>query len=754
MHTYMLSDALQTLVGDAAFSLCFFFPGYLVASSYNLMGFRSRSMPEKLLWSVALSGPLSTLFCCLGGRILPPRNLLFFFAMCSIFAAYHFMRDLWQFRSRWQQEFARESCIAAACMVAVALYCLLATLAIQTPHSLYEGVIATDWSIRVPLVDAAVRGGIPPHNPMFALAGHAPPMRYYYFWYELCAQVIRLTHISAHNCLAASTVWSAYSLIAVTFLALKYLAPQHSIAPIFNTAPTADRANTDLKRICLAALGLMCVMGLDLLNAVNGLFQKPMRIYPDIEAWHPDRMPSWPGSILFAPHHVAGVAFGTLGFLLLALLPESRRQKLLHSLLAAVCFAALVGTSSYLALCFGVAGVFLFAVRLCEREWLNIAFLVLCGAVAVLLSLPFLHEMTSTVAYAAVEHPRASTTHSLISNHMLKVVVRSWHMAFGVIGTFAQEHNLPYEHIRIRYLFPLMLLPVLYFTELTFYVFVLWYQAKADFFSGTRPNNRALALWTLFFGFALPALFLSSEPTQGINDLGRHAGLALRLVLIAWAAPMMLNTWHSLRSHHQPNRGGRWIILVTAVCIMIGLGGQLWQITMDRLYLPLIAHNVFPSKIQYQTGAPFLQARRANDAIAANLAPNAVIQSDPDSRYQSVFLLYLNRQTAAGDDGCEAAFGGNVNLCQEEVAKPLHALFGGDIKPRELDPGEVPPEPPNAANMTDAHFRATCSQLHLSALLATSVNVAWNIPGSWVWNEPASSTIYADDAVRVISCPR
>jgi hypothetical protein len=757
-HSYMLSDVLQILLGDVAFVLCFLAPGYLTARLTNVMQFRSLSLAEKALWSVALSGPISIVLCCLAGRFVSPGLMVALFLLLGTLVAAGIAMELWQARHRWQQEFSRTFWIVSACMLVVALYCLFATLGIETSHSLYESIVAADWSIRVPLVEAAVRAGIPPHNPMFAIGGHAPAMRYYYFWYELCAQVVRLTHISARNCLAASTVWSAYSLVAVTFLYLKYLSQQASRAPIFLAAQTSQTAQapqqnrgSHLQQVCLLALGLMCVMGLDLVNAVVGLFAHPVQVYPDIEAWRPDRMPSWPGSILFAPHHMAGLAFAALGFLLLAILPAQPKQKLVHALLAALCFTALVGTSTYLALCIAIAGGFLVVVKALGRSWADIGCILLSGVVALLLSLPFLHEMTSTVAYAAAEHPKAGAARSLLSNQMFKVVLSCWHMAFGIIGTFAHEHNLPYEHLRIRYLFPLMLLPVLYAMSLSFYLFVLWYQAKADFRGPQRPQQRALVLWALALGFALPALLLSSEPTQGINDLGRHAGLALRLVLIVWAAPMMLNTWHRLRTGTKPNRAGRWVVSLTAVAIVLGLGGQLWQITMDRIYLPLIAHDDIGSMIQYQQGAPFLQVRRANDAVAANLPSNAIVQSDPVSRYQSIFLLYLNRQTAAGDEGCEAAFGGNVDLCKQQVFTPLQALFGGDIEGRPIEPGEAPQAPPDPANMTDARFRATCRELHLSALLATSVDAAWSIPGTWVWTEP---TLYADNAVRVIRCPK
>ena len=86
------------------------------------------------------------------------------------------------------------------------------------------------------------------------------------------------------------------------------------------------------------------------------------------------------------------------------------------------------------------------------------------------------------------------------------------------------------------------------------------------------PGHRFM-LWALFLGFALTALFLSSEPLQGINDLERHAGLALRVVLIAWAAPIFANVRLRLRAGDRPTVAGRWVIGLTTVMVFIGLGG-------------------------------------------------------------------------------------------------------------------------------------------------------------------------------------
>jgi hypothetical protein len=755
MPSYMLNDVLQILLGDVAMWLCFFAPGYLTAASTDLMGFRRRSLAEKILWSIALSGPVSILLTCIVARVLPQAAMLVIFPVAGAFALFFFGRDFLRAQQQRVLNFDRSFWLVTAAMAAVAVYCIAATVGIQTQHSLHESIVAADWSVRVPLVEAAVRGGLPPLNPMFAAAGHAPPMRYYYFWYEICALIVRLTHIPARAALTATCAWAAYTVMSVLFLTIKYMGRTTTLPRFWMNETTETTVpGATLRRICVVATGLTCVMGLDLIVAVRDALAKPAVIFPDIEAWRGDRMPSWVGAILFAPHHVAGVAFGSLGFLLLAVLPAQRRQQMVHALLAAICFAALVGTSTYLSICFAIAGLVLVLLRLRQRQWAGLATIALCAVAAVAMALPFLREMSANTGLSAAEHARPGAAHALLGNGMFAVVLSNWHAAYGSVGSFSSNHGLHLDRGHFRYLWPIFALPYWFLMELTFFVFVIWYQAKADFFERpiARPvTERAMMLWALFIGFALPGLFLSSEPVQGINDLERHCGLALRLVLIAWAAPMFANVRLKLRAGAIPSRAGSSVIALTAMMVVIGLGGELWQVTMDRLYFPLISHGLVRSKVWFGRGAPFLQIRRANDVINANFPAGAIIQGNPESPYDALFLLYGKRQVAAGDESCEAAFGGNVDLCKAEVVKPLHALFGGTIDHRKYDPGEVLPEPADPANMTAARFAATCASLHLSVVLASKDDAAWGIPGTWVYTEP---TLYADDATRVISCPR
>jgi len=762
MLNHTLPDLLQTIAGIAAFALYFLAPGYLIATAADIFRFNTRSFPEKVLWSVALSGPLSIIIATTLGRALSARSVEAIFLTLGLIAIAVAFIQLRRGTLLRRADFDRSFWIAAVCMAGIAVYGIFATLGIHIHHSLYESVVSCDWSVRIPLIDAAVRGGVPPANPFYAFAGQSPAMRYYYYWYVLCAQVVRLTGISPHNCLAASTVWSAFSVLSVVFLFLKYLAPLDTIAPIFSgNADSPVSPSVPLRRICLAALALVPVLGLDLVPTISGLFFHRVRLQPELEWWRSDRIPSWIGSILYAPHHMAGLAFGTTGFLLLALLPPSAPgqrgsagRRILHALLAAICFAALAGTSTYIALFFAIAGVFLLLVKVRFRRWSDLGMLLLCAVIALLLARPFLHEMTSNTGYSAAQHLAAGSARDAAGNHFLKIVLRNWHNAYGLVSFGFSALHRDLHASKLRYVYCLPVLLVLYIMEFSFYLFVLWYQARADF-SGAHADfgskkhsasEHSLILWALFLGFALPALFLSSEPTQQVNDLGRHAGLALRFSLLLWAAPMFANTWHSWRNHRALTSRGRLVVRLTIIAIVLGIGAQIWQIALERIYLPLVAHRLINPRPPFVGGAPYADVRDAFAVIGTQLPAGAIIQSNPEGIYQSVFQLYQDRQMAAGDAGCESAFGGDYNLCKTAILPPLHGLFGG----RGKNTYGTRMTPFNPATMTDADFNAACQDLHLTALLAASEDPAWWFPQSWVWNE---KLLYANSNVRVLACP-
>ena len=93
-------------------------------------------------------------------------------------------------------------------------------------NKLHMSVTVYDHSLRAAFVDAAVRTGVPPGNPLYWTlsatgVGHAAPMRYYYFWYVVCGVVVKIAGVSARQAMTASCVWAGFGLAAVIVLVLQ-----------------------------------------------------------------------------------------------------------------------------------------------------------------------------------------------------------------------------------------------------------------------------------------------------------------------------------------------------------------------------------------------------------------------------------------------------------------------------------------------------------------------------------------------------
>ena len=726
----------------------FFMPFMLVPGALLLLATRAFSALQSraacLLWSLALSLPLSLVVTAIAARpfhsnVFPP--LLLLLAIITIAALV-----LLTLRGRATPfpllaPLPRSS-TAALLAMALLFYILAATSAIQIGPHLFESVSASDWSVRIPLVAASIRNGVPPGNPFFTLNAHPQPARFYFYWYSLVAAVCRLAHLPARAGLAASVVWSAFALIALLFLALRYLAP-----------PGAP-----LRRQCLLALFLCCIMGIDILPSLGGLLTRPIHLYPEIEWWHADRIPSFLGAIIFAPHHIAGMVCCLLAFLILVHSPFRRqpgsaspwRLSLLNALVAGLCFAAAAGTSTYIAFCFGFVGLLYGLDLLRQRRLIDLSALLLAATLALLLSLPFLHELLSGPAL-----PAAAGHHG---GHFFRLALRE--LADGDRFAVAITKRLHHQ-VTSRPLLHLLALPFVAISlplEFGFFLVPLGIRITRDLRrlrAHTPFTDGERLLWTIFLGAAIPALFLSSDPTQGVNDLGRHAGLILRFVVIVWSTPICWEFLERLRARQPLSPHHPWIARFALILLTLGLATQLWQIVMDRGFLLLFHYTrrnpEMPFAKDDNLAGRYFDLHEGLTRVGSHLPPNAVVQSNPGSRYQMIVMLYSDHPFAAADTSCETAFGGDLRLCRPIVAQ-LQRLFGGpsDIQPAPLGPYITVTAPDAAQTTTPAAFLVACRDLHLAALVAQNSDPAWSLPTSWVWREQPA---FATSTVRIIPCP-
>ncbi len=727
MSNLTIVDLLQTVLATGVFLLLMVPPGFLFGWTLDLMRFRSRSTTEQLLWTFALSTPLDLVVANVPGRFLPAYATLGFFALLDAAAVALAVRLLRQGRFA-RLELDRRAKLVVACLLGGVVYLWLAGMPLQIGNHLFEPAFASDWEIRLPLIRAAAQNGVPPHNPFFTFGQVSPPIRYYYYWFSVCAQVVRLAHTGARATLIASAVYSGLCAVATLFLCLKYM----------------ERPDGRLRQRCLLLLGLLLVLGLDVLPSLLGLALWHIRLRAEIEWWLPDRSPGLISAMLYAPHHVAGAACGLLQLLLLSSLLEEpeepgRRRVVTVGIAVGIVFAGMVGTSTYITMFFGLTSAVLGVICLARRNLRLPAALVLAAVLSLAASIPYLHELTAKTVIA----PGTPA-----GRHLLSFALRDREYArWTVIDLAYRLHRSP-PWGRARHLWRGLVILACYLSETGFYLVAVAVQFWREFRSGRSTTPQAKVLWLLagcvgFFFFAV-----TSAPVQIVNDLGVHAGLILRIVLMLWAAQVL--AWYFAERHRRSWLPWQWrVIRLATVLLVLGLVSSAWQIVVERSYTMLLDAHWVPA------APPFPHARQLsriyNDVHAAQarlgeiLPEDAVIQSNPRGEYQTIFRLYQTRRQAAGDMSCEGAFGGDPALCRSFVLDLLK-LFG-TRPPMYL---ELPSVKATAADMSEQAMAALCSRVGIEAMLVSSADPVWYQPHSWVWR---GNLLYSNAHVRVLRCP-
>jgi hypothetical protein len=122
--------------------------------------------------------------------------------------------------------------------------------------------------------------------------------------------------------------------------------------------------------------------------------------------------------------------------------------------------------------------------------------------------------------------------------------------------------------------------------------------------------------------------------------------------------------------------------------------------------------------------------RKSLDGLKAHTPRSAVVQYNPATADANVFHLYTDRQVAAGDDGCGATFGGELEKCKQ-VYPYIDAAFN---KPATSD----------GWNMDQL-----CDAFQINVLVATNSDPVWNDARSWVWTRPP---LFSDAIMRAFAC--
>jgi hypothetical protein len=718
----------STLVGLSQSCLCalafalYLLPcGYLSAYASNIQNFRGQSNRERFLWTLALALPVAIVVAELLGRILPVFGVQSAFFALLVTAIILCIRT-W----RPSLRLTREQRIIAIVALILCSYLLLTLLDIKVGNKLFVPTTFTDWGVRVPLTWSAIRGPVPPLNPLFAFEGHPAPLRYYYFWYVLCAQPAHLLHAPPDAALASSSVWAALAMLAVFFLLTKYF--------VQSSAP--------LHRRCLILLIPMFVIGLDILPTLGTYLHHGSHPYLDIEWWHDDRTPGLLTALLYAPHHIAGPVSCLVAYL--ALVVEPRKicplarltfgQGLARACIAGIAFAACVGTSTFVAFIFVLASLLWTIDLIRTRNWPSIGTLAGSGVIAYLISRVYLRELRSSSSAAHGFAGFAWRQNQYVNASIFRHHLFAMHPAFTMIGK--QAYIL-----------------LLDFSELGFLVFVFAYQLRHRLLPAMRGKCELTggerALWSIFFAAVATWFFLSSgAATLSGNDLGSHAGILLRFVLVLWAPEYLLHLRESFRAKRRYGFAPRFAIL----CLALGLVGSLFDAVWHRIYFPLLdAHLVARPVGTFMEpdhlSERFLNIRSMWRELDAKLPANAIVQSYPFGAMRMITTRFSLRQLAAADDGCGTAFGGDHTLCRP-IEVQLRHLYDDEDKAASMPDTDLPARPETLATVQD--FLNTCRSEHLDAVIVDMTDRVWNQPGSWVWN---MQPLVSEPTVRAYACP-
>jgi len=741
-------DILGCLRGVIAFAFVLLAPGYCLAWACDLLGFRRRPAHEQLPWAVALSFGVMTIASVLLGKYVSLSAVCCLALLCGAFslalvAARILSRPATPDQSRLAPRTLR---LATAVAAAFILFVIAELVDIGIGPHLYLSFTVFDHALRTAFVDSVLRTGVPPANPLF-WPGHAASMRYYYFWYVLTAAAARLAAATSRQAMIASVVWAGFGLAAIVALYCR-----HFLAP-------PQKQPRRWSRLALA-LALLAVTGLDILPAMRkAVLHLPTD--PDMDWWSATQVTSWLDSLLWVPHHIAGLVCCLLGFLLVWISqgspasPRTASDRALCAIIAGLSFAGAFGLSSWVALAFAlVMPAWIAWVLVSERASRpRIPVLLFAGLVAVVALLPYLAELRHAPSIVSssnhqsasdpAEDPALSPPAAPAANnglHLLRFGVRYMidpNTMRSVPGFAALERSRPpVEHA----LAALILLLPGYFVELGFYGLVLVLalavalkrlrnpasnpprNAAPDNPAPHEPapdeaDRTALALTcaSLFL-----ATFLRSTVIAN-NDFG------MRSVLIAQFFLLLLAVRWFEGAFGNPSPSLRRVMLSM---LWIGVAGTAYQALALRLFLPAEDRLGRPAVAGLAEEAMAL--RLGFDQMDRRISKDAVIQFDtdqPSDYFRFAQIMQARRQIASALPDCPAAFGGDASACvpvEQDVAR----LFA--------------PTPLSAADA-----RALCRSLGVNYLVATRWDATWRYPLNWVWTLPVA---FNSNDLRILDC--
>jgi hypothetical protein len=702
MHNFTVGDLLQTTVATFVFALFLLPPGYLLILASNAFVVRSRSASEKLLFSVLFSFAATPIMAVLITRLFSYRVTLAVFILLAVISVGTLIRQfqpLKQLFSAVQRSTWMSLCMALAWFLLVQF-----SLAdVQFGHRLYVSYVTFDHSLRVPFVEAAARSGVPPLNPFYGL-GQIPVLRYFYYWYVVCALPMQLLGLSAKACLSASVFWSGIGVASSIPLFLKYFLGE----------------TEHLRGKSIIGFALLTVTGLDLIPyAVTALHNHVLS--GDMEWWDPNQITSWLGSLLWVPHHVASLTACMAGLLAICTIDEKSplRRRVWAVVISGLAFASAAGLSLYVTFSFAIFAILWALLILFQKQIKTFATYVAAGAFSLVLSWPYLLDLLSKQV-STVLSPGTGQRFAFLA-------IRD----FPVILEFISESGI--HNSLLLGILKLPILLIVYVLEFGFFFLIMILCLRRDR-RNTSPLSRGRRMAWMMLVVCLLTLSVAKSDSSGSNDLGFRGMLVAQFVLLIWSAPIIHDVFFRSDSAAQSGFSAPWIKISLICTLVLGVAGTTYQLLSLRFYAPLADVGKL-ERTEVFLGAPGF-GERTYWMREGFSQLNELTSSDTSVQYNPVQVevlishLYSARQAAMGDSSCGSAFGGDVEKCRKASPYVVSVFNAPDVvRTWNLD-----------------NF---CNAFQINVLVATDADPVWNDPYSWVWGR---SSLLANPGMRAIRC--
>jgi len=718
-NNFMLQDVLGSLVALLAFAAVLYAPGYVVGYATDLFEFRKMDFVERSLWAIACSFAVVPIAAYLVGRITSLTGICWLLGFASVAT----LLLLWRKRSGtgWSRS---DRWITALLVAGWTIFVLLMLVDAQVGHKLYFSVVMADQSYRIAFTDAVARTGVPPNNPLY-FAGSPAPMHYYYFWYVLCASVVKIAGVSARQSFIASSIWSGFGLLVVVKLYTSHF----------------FRWERQQRWI---ALGLLVVTGVDLIPTVGNAILQPA-LNGDIEWWSVDPIDAWPDSLLWVPHHVASVLCCLLCFLFLwrTLEPLNRSGKRWPVVLAAISFASAFGLSVYVAFGFALlmsAWLIRLAVtRHPERYklWSRIA---ISSVLSALLITPFIRELAGGLAHPAAGKAAANSAPAahLFSLSIRRMIDSGLLTGLPIFSRWNQTHPVLLDQtIRFFLLLPGLAMELGIYGAILVFLLIAKRRQQPKL-RHDADDARSTALFFTVCGLVM-TMFLSSAVITN-NDFGYRAVMLPQFFLLLLTADVLGSWWISGSKPIVPITPARRRLVYSL--LSLGIASSLFGAVLLRAWLPLETHrpqNGFSDLPQdeFEVRDAFTKLNRvaSRDAVVNFRGVDLTLDRKddevmtPSDYYQRMLVMDTGRQILNAEWKCAIQFGGNPSACTE-IQTATAKLY-------------TSPSP------SAASAQAYCSRFGVQYLLIGHRDSAWGGNTGWPATLPV---IEQESGLKILKC--